>query len=556
MTVTTDSSDRQVRPEIRGKTIELRPYQQEAVSSILQSLRTHRTTLLILATGLGKTVTFGAVAQIGARHGRRVLVVAHREELIDQAAETLRRFGLSVAIERADQRVDSTDLPDVTIASLQTMRGKRLERFPSSAFALVIIDEAHHATAKSYRAILDHFETAKVLGVTATPDRADGTGLGKVFDSVAYRMEIGDGMRGGFLAPIVLRSVTVEGLDLSTIRVRAGDFDRAALEAELRREDNMHAVAGSLAALIGDRQTLAFTAGVQQAHDLAACVRARRIRAAAVDGSTPRDERERIRDAYRAGEIQVVANAMIWTEGFDAPETSCVALIRPTRSRSLISQMIGRGLRLAPGKTDCLVLDFVPERAGKFRLASPADALAGSDVSDEVAAIVQRLSIEGTGALEDLIQRAKAEQLALDLEEQKRKERDRDETARLVREVGVIYAVTSLDVSRLLAAVGGGGSGRPATPEQIAALEKQGIKPPDGLTFGDAKALFDIIERRRRAGLCSLKQAKKLRSYGLRDDVSSADAREALKAIEANGWKPPAWLYGDPRFARAGEKVA
>lgn len=537
--------------------IELRPYQVEAVRAILRELRDHRATLLILATGLGKTVTFGAVAARAVQAGRKLLVIAHREELLDQAAEKMRLFGLRAEIEQGADRVDPAELPDVTIASVQTMQRARLERFARDAFALVIIDEAHHATAKSYGAILDHFVRAKVLGVTATPDRADGRGLGAVFDSVAYRMEIGEGMRAGWLAPINLRCVTVEGLDLSSIPTRAGDFDRAKLEAELRREGNMHAVAGSLVSLIGERQTIAFTAGVAQAHDLAACLAARGIASAAVDGSMAREERERVREAFRAGAIRAVANAMVWTEGFDAPETSCIALIRPTRSRALITQMIGRGLRTAPGKTDCLVLDFVPERAGKFRLASPADALAGSEVSDGIAEIVQRLSIEHGGDLGELMQRAEAEQLALELEEQKRAERDREETARLVREVGVIYAVTSLDTARLLAAVGRAASrGRPATVGQIAALEKLGIDVPEGLTFRDAETLFGIVGRRRSAGLCSIKQARRLRGYGLRDDVSFADAREALDAIAANGWKPPGWLFQDPRFARRGEKVA
>ena len=189
--------------------MELREYQREAVAAIGREHESVRTTLLVLATGLGKTVTFAAVARGVVDADGRVLVVAHRGELLDQAATTLTAFGLRVGIEQAHNRVDRAEMPDVVIASVQTLRGARLESFAPDAFRLVVIDEAHHATAESYRKVLEHFAPAKVLGVTATPDRTDGVDLRNVFDSVADTYELRAGITSGFLAPLKLRGASL-----------------------------------------------------------------------------------------------------------------------------------------------------------------------------------------------------------------------------------------------------------------------------------------------------------------------------------------------------------
>ena len=216
--------------------MQLRPYQDEAVAAIARELERVRATLLVLATGLGKTVTFAAVARGVVDAGGRVLVVAHRGELLDQAAATLRAFNLRVGLEKGAERLDPAELPDVVVASVQTLRGARLEAYAPDAFRLIVIDEAHHATAQSYRNVLEHFGPAKVLGVTATPDRTDGVGLGNVFDSVAYGFELRAGIKSGFLAPLKLRSVVVDALDLSSVRTLAGELRPDELEHELTRD--------------------------------------------------------------------------------------------------------------------------------------------------------------------------------------------------------------------------------------------------------------------------------------------------------------------------------
>jgi superfamily II DNA or RNA helicase len=538
--------------------MELRPYQLHAVDAVALEHTRHRATLLVLGTGLGKTVAFGAYSKRIVEAGGKVLVIAHRGELLDQAAGTLARFGLTVAIEQGSQRVDPSQLPDVVIASVQTMRGKRLASFAPNAFALVVIDEAHHATATSYRDVLEHFAPAKVLGVTATPQRADGVGLRTVFASVAYRMELGAGIAGGYLAPIELRSVVVESLDLTKVRTVAGDLAAGDLERELTRDGTLHEVAGPLAELAAGRQTLAFCAGVAQAHALAQVLEGYGVKAAAVDGSMTPEQRATVLADYRSGRVQTVCNAMLWTEGFDAPETACVALVRPTRSRSLLVQMIGRGTRIAEGKGACLVLDFVPGRPGKLRLSSPADALAGSDLPENILALIRALSVKRADNVNALISQATLEQKAIDAAELERVQNAAREQQRAVQRVGVVYAAPRLDVRRLLDAVCDDPPGwrpewrrKPATERQMQAVRDAGFEVSETLNHREASALLTLVDQRRAAGLCTIKQARRLRSYGLRDDMTFSDAREALDAIASNGWKPPTWLYSDPRFAKA-----
>lgn len=531
--------------------MELRGYQREAVTAIAHEFESVRSTLLVLATGLGKTVTFAALARDVVAGGGRVLVVAHRGELLEQASRTLQRFGLQVGIDQGEKRVDRAALPDVVIASVQTLRGKRLATLAPDVFELVVVDEAHHATAPSYRALLEYFQPAKVLGVTATPDRGDGVGLRHVFESVAYRYELRAGIKAGFLVPLELRSVVVDALDLSQVRVQAGDLRADELQRELTRDRVLHEVAGPLAELARGRQTVAFVAGVQQAHALAEVLAGYGVRAAAVDGSMPAEQRARVLADYSTGRVQVVTNAMLWTEGFDAPITSCVALVRPTRSRSLVTQMIGRGTRLAEGKASCLVLDFVPGRMANVRLSSPADALAGTELPTAMADYVKEVSAVNGGRLDDLLASARdhAEQLALaDIERQRAELAERQ---RRVQSVGVIYEAPRLDVNELLEAISRPSERRgraPASFKQVMALRTAGLSVPDTISRDDATTLFGVLEQRRAAGLCTIKQARKLRSYGLRDDVSFGEARTLLDAIEANGWRTPNALLQDHHF--------
>ena len=507
--------------------MELRPYQHEAVAAVAAEHLRVRSTLLVLATGLGKTVTFAAIARDLAAKGGRTLVLAHRAELLEQAAATLRKLGLRAGIEQAARSVGPLERPDAIVASVQTLQRSRLATYARDAFGLVVVDECAHATADSYRAILDYFAPAKVLGVTATPDRGDGVGLRTVFESVAYRYELRDGIKAGWLAPLEVRAVEVTSLDLSRVKVRAGDLAQDELEAELLRDGVILEIAGPLAELSAGRQTLAFTVGVAQAHALADVLRARGVAAAALDGSMSDAKRAQVLADYRAKRIAVVCNAMLLTEGFDSPETSCIALIRPTGTRALVAQMIGRGTRTCAGKSNCLVLDFVPGRMSRMRLASPRDVLGGDDLPEP----------------ESKLQRAE------------RKETERLlavlERRRWIREVGVHFAAPHLDVDELLAELGVSGAAASsseaglglgstaASPRQLEALRKAGFEVADNLGQRAAMRLFDVLAKRRAAGLCTIRQARALKRHGFDDDLSAAQASRVLDALAAARWRLP-----------------
>jgi len=357
-----------------GERQTLRPYQADAVEAILADFnRGLRSTLLVLATGLGKTTVFSEVASRFVKSFDRVLVLAHRNELLDQGSTRMAPYGIDTGLEQGESHVDVADLPHVTFANIATMKGARLARFRPNSFGLIIIDEAHRTAAAGYRKLLAHFPKANVLGVTATPERMDGKPLGDMFENVAYTMGIAEASQGGWLCPIELRDIAVDGLNLDALSISGGDFNAAEMEAQLLDHGAMLAGAAVFADLVGKRQTIVFTPGVASAHVLVEFMQNRGFAAAAVDGAMDKSDRKRVIDGYNAGEIQIVANCAVLTEGFDAPATSCVGILRATRSKGLLTQMIGRGLRPAPGKADCLVLSFAPKTV-TARSASPCGA--------------------------------------------------------------------------------------------------------------------------------------------------------------------------------------
>lgn len=530
--------------------MELRSYQRDARAAILRELDDVRATLLVLATGLGKTVVFSSIAREFVDRGGRVLVLAHRKELLEQASTTFGRFGLVASIEQGEWRA-SLDA-QIIVASVPSLQGKRLERYPVDAFTLIVIDEAHHARAKTYETIVRYFAGAKVLGVTATPDRGDGLGLGPIFDSCAYRMEIGPGIRAGYLSPIDLRSIVVEGLDLSAVHTRAGELNQSELGALLEDDKALLGVADPLAKEATGRQTICFTASVKQAHAIAKLLELRGAKAAAVDGKTPDDERARVIGGYKAGEIQIVCNAMLLTEGFDSPATSCIALARPTGTRSLIAQMIGRGTRLAAGKASCLVLDFVPERTARIRLAAPADVLAGAELPAHIAERVAQLSMETGGDLFDLIAQAEREHAEMLAEEEKQHARARGKRRTYLKRVGIAYAAHVIPLDELLGEVCPAEFGDlEATDAQVDMLEKMGYvrKEVIGISRRQVKVLVKVVETRRQRGMCSLKQARLLQRMGFRGDLSFPEAKYVLDICAQNGWQAPPHLLANHLIA-------
>ncbi len=518
-----------------GRAPTLRPYQVDSLAAIDgEYARGIRRTLAVLATGLGKTVLFAEWARRRVAIGRRVLVLAHRTELLEQAQRKLEDVGLHAAIEQAEKRAGRAP---VVVASVQTLRGKRLAQFDPTEFDIVI-DEAHHTNAAGYRAIIDHFTGALVLGVTATPDRGDGQALGDVFETCAFRFEIREGIAGGFLVPIRARQVHVEGVDLSTVRSRAGDLASDELAAIMSQEQAVLGVVDPLLREAGDRRTILFAVDV--AHALAITEAINRYRPGAATagyGELDRDERSAILASFRRGEFQFLVNCQLWTEGFDEPSISCVATARPTKSRALVVQCVGRGTRLLGrdidesrrnGKSDLLWLDFTGN-AGRHKLVGPLDALAAGDIADDIRKEAARLLAEGDHDIDEVLDEAERQ-----LEERRRAAKITASARYFAAEVDPFFG------EELGPPCIEPWANEPATQEQRDVLLDIGMKKlatATTLTRGEAVRVIGAHLERRRLGLCSFKQAKTLARLGVdTKTMTKAQASARIGILATCDW--------------------
>jgi superfamily II DNA or RNA helicase len=519
----------------------LRPYQIAALRAISTAwAEGHSRTMLVLATGLGKTTCFAEIARRRTMAGRKpTLVLAHRIELVDQAAARLRAAGLGVSVESGDREAFPFAMidADCVVATVQTLKGKRLEKWPADYFDTVVADECQHSTAASWRAIIDRFGDAMHLGVTATPDRGDNVALGHVYPHLAYAYGIREGIDAGFLAPIRSLAIDTPSVDLSSVRTtkqeHGRDLSAEDLASAMRGEEQLHELAVPIAREAGKRQTLVFVPSVEIAHALAEVltpyIGAGKVKS--LDGSSDRTIRSEVLADYQSGAVQVLVNCALFTEGFDAPATSCVAIARPTKSRALYAQMVGRGTRLAEGKDDCLVLNLRPDVCA-HSLISPTDIFDGEDLPDDIAAEVAKAVDRGEPVLQTI---AKAEEAAREREAARQRERDR---ARIVADVH--YRKYEQDPFSELGIDGptARDSGGPRASEgQAIALERVGIKNARALSRREASRLLDELTRRRQRGLSTIKMMRKHVQHGLRSDLTFEEGRAALDALAANGWR-------------------
>jgi len=539
----------------------LRPYQTAAVDGIFEAWRTSRSTLLVQPTGTGKTVTFAHV--INRMPVGRALVLAHREELIFQAADKIEAVtGAKPDIEMAEMRADGAMFGKarVVVSSIQTQCAghngdTRMKRFDPQEFSLLVVDEAHHATAPTYRRVLEHYgrnPDLKILGVTATPDRHDEDALGQVFDTVAYDYELLDAIHDGWLVPIHQRSVVVDGLDYSSIRTTAGDLNGADLARVMEYEETLHAIASPTLELAAGRKTLVFAASVAHAERLCEIFNRHSTGCARfVTGTTPKDERRGMLADYAAGKFQMLVNVGVATEGFDEPGIQVVVMARPTKSRALYAQMAGRGTRALPGLVDaheaadarraaiaasakpaCQIIDFVGN-SGRHKLITTADIL-GGNYSDEVVDRARKAAETADGAAVDM-----AELLA-DAEKTIAEERER--TRRAALRVKARYTSQVVDPFDILHIEPwrerGWDTGRQPSEKMLALLERNGIDTK-GLTFTQAKQLVGEIIHRYEAKRCSYKQARLLARFGYPTDVPFAEASRLIDALAKNNWQRP-----------------
>ena len=512
---------------------ELRPYQQQARDRIHAEWDAgHTRTLLVLPTGTGKTIVFASVAADQVRAGDRVLILAHRGELLEQAADKLQRStGLVSAVEKAE----STCLNSwfrVVVGSVQTLqRTARLERFPRDYFGTIIIDEAHHAITDGYRRILDYFSGAKVLGVTATPDRGDMRNLGEVFDSLAFEYKLTDAIKEGYLCKIMAQTIPLQ-LDITSVTMSGGDYAVGDLGTAL--DPYLEQIAAEMARRCKSRKTVVFLPLIKTSQKFRDLLNTYGFRAAEVNGQS--DDRRQVLADFDAGKYNVLCNSMLLTEGWDCPSVDCVVVLRPTKVRSLYSQMVGRGTRLSPGKTDLLLLDFL-WMTDKHELCRPADLVC----EDRTVARQMTEHLAETGCPEDIEEAAaqasedvvaqREEALAKQLEEQRRKK------AKLVDPLQYEMSIQAEDLAGYVPAFGW--EAGPPSEQQTAALEKLGILPDAVESAGKAALLLDRLNKRRDEGLTTPKQIRCLEKYGFQHvgTWSFEAARHMIDRIAAQGWR-------------------
>lgn len=483
----------------------------------------------IVVHNCGKTVVFVSAA---AEQPKRTMIIAHREELIFQAANKVKEItGEPPCIEMADLRARRHNKSKIVVASIQTLATGRVYDFHPDEFSLVIIDEAHHAAATSYQKVVKHFAGVPLLGVTATPHRHDKRAMGNTFKSVAFRYELIDAMNDAYLVPIYQSAVRVQSLDFSGIATRQGDLANDQLAAVMEMEKNLHGIVSPTIELAGDRKTLVFASSVAHAYKIADILNRHKSNSAvAIDGKTPSDQRRMTLKRYAAGDFQYLINVGIATEGFDEPGIEVVVVGRPTESVALYTQMIGRGTRVLPGvidgildreerhaaiaasrKTKLDVLDFVGN-SGKHTMINAINLLAG-DENAEVVARAKKMAgdepVNATQILQD------ARDILIVEAERRRRE----------AELRQIKAKAEYETRRVDPFAGRG------FRQNIAALR-------DEIQNHVERIVLPNIEREAN-NRCTIKQWELLRRFGYADEYTKEEAKVLIDAIAANGWRRP-----------------
>ena len=345
--------------------MQLRPYQQEGIEKIFSEWRADcRSVLFQMPTGTGKTVLFAEIVNKGYRKDRHIIVVAHRQELIEQIVGKLEGIGVEAGIIMAGEKEDYSK--KVQVASIQTLVRRR---YPApDSVNLVIIDEAHHAKAATYRKLWSTFSSAKFLGVTATPIRLNGSGFDDMFDALVVSPPVRDFVQNNYL--VKLKHFICFNPELKGVKVRGGDYVASMLHRVVLEEGMMANLTEAYRKYVGDRPMIVFAVDVEHSKSIIEQYLEQGIAAAHIDGNTPRTERIDTVNRFRNGEIKVVSNVNIITEGFDFPECEAVQIARPTKSLTLYLQMAGRVMRRAANKRFGLLLDH----AGLWMEHGPADA--------------------------------------------------------------------------------------------------------------------------------------------------------------------------------------
>ena len=358
--------------------MQLRSYQQEALDSILQAESNGiNKQLVVLPTGAGKTVLF-AQLPVARKQSLPMLVLAHRSELLNQAKDKIEIMNenLSIGIEQAENKAGYSDVVIASVPTLGRESSSRIEQYPKDYFKTIVVDEAHHAAAPSYRRILDYFKPDLLLGVTATPQRSDSVRLIDVFQEITYYKSIQDLIKEGWLSPLVgyrVKSTT----DISDVEIQNGEYKQDQLIEVIDNSSRNNSVVAAYNDLAHTKKTVVFAAGVDHARHLAKAFeqdgtfKKNGTFVRVILGTTPDEERKQILSDFKSGVVKVLINVGVLTEGFDEPSIEAIILAKPTRSTLLYTQIVGRGTRLFEGKENCTIIDIADTTKGKKPIGLP-----------------------------------------------------------------------------------------------------------------------------------------------------------------------------------------
>ena len=455
---------------------------------------------------------------------------------MEQAADKIKKVtGLKCAVEKAEESCIGSWYR-IVVGSVQTMmRQKRLNQFDTDYFDTIIIDEAHHCISDSYQKVIDYFNEAKLLGVTATPDRGDMKNLGKVFESMAYEYSLSLAIKEGFLSPIKAQTIPLK-LDLTEVGTQAGDFKTSDLGTAL--EPYLYQIADEMKKYCDGRKTVVFLSLVKTSQKFCNILNENGFKAAEINGNS--DNRSEILNDFNSGKYNVICNSMLLTEGWDCPSVDCVVVLRPTKVRSLYCQMVGRGTRLSPetGKTELLILDFL-WHTERHELCRPAHLICENEevaqkMTENLEASGCPIDIEEAEvqASEDVVVQ-REEALAKQLSEMKKRKR------KLVDPIQFEMSIQAEDLSGYVPAFGWEMS--PPTDKQKNALEKLGIMPDEIENSGKAAKILDRLEKRKNEGLTTPKQIRCLEQKGFKHvgTWQFEAASKLIARISANGWRVP-----------------
>lgn len=516
--------------------MKLRPYQEEAQQAVFREWEIgHKRTLLVLPTGCGKTIVFSKVIEECVRRGRKVLVLAHRGELLDQAADKLKK---TTSLETAKEKAEETSIGSwarVVVGSVQSMsQAKRLSRFKPDDFDTIIIDEAHHVLSSTYQRVIEHFNTADILGVTATPDRGDMKNIGRVFESLAYEYTLPKAIKEGYLVPIKALTLPIQ-IDISQVKQASGDFSTSELGTAL--DPYLETIADNMMEYAKNRKTVVFLPLIKTSQKFVEILNQKGFKAVEVNGQS--EDRNQILSDFENNKYNVLCNSMLLTEGWDCPSVDCIIVLRATRVRSLYSQMVGRGTRLSPetGKENLLLLDFL-WHTDRHELVHPAHLVAEDEEvakkatenienSENVAVDIGEAVEQATEEVTENRENALAEKLA------KLKNRKK----RLVDPLQFEMQIMDKDLTNYVPMFGQ--ELDPPTNEQLQVIERAGIDPSAVDSKGKASELIKRLDKRSNLGLTTPKQIRQLEQRGYKNvaNWTFEQAKKLINETAANKWR-------------------